>query len=96
VLSAVLLLAVLGLALLRSMAVALAGGVMSGGILGNLVSARADRNRVPNPLLIGGFGHGVAFNLADVFFLAGDVLLVLALIHVLRRKRGRLTCRSVG
>src|SRR5262245_51637062 len=92
-LSALLLLAVLGLALVRSMVVALAAGVMSGGIIGNLVSAGVDGNRVPNPLWIAGLGHGVAFNLADVFFLVGDLLLVLALIHVLLRYLSRLAFR---
>src|SRR5262249_37564371 len=54
------------LCVVPSSSVALAGGVMSAGVLGNLVSARADGNWVPNPLT---FSHGtftVAYNLADV------------------------------
>lgn len=89
-LSAVLLVGALALALVPSWAVALAAGVMSGGVLGNLISARLDGNRVPNPFLIGGYGYSVAFNLADVFFLVGDLLLIAALIHVTLRHRRRL------
>src|SRR5205814_6519980 len=63
-----LLIAALFLTRVPSRAVAVAGGVMSAGVIGNLVSARWDANYVPNPLVIGGYGHGFAFNLADVFF----------------------------
>src|SRR3954470_19027964 len=61
-LSALLLVGALALALVPSSAVALAAGVTSGGVLGNLVSARLDGNRVPNPFLIDGYGNNVAFN----------------------------------
>ena len=73
-----------------SRAVALAAGVMSGGVIGNLVSARANGNRVPNPLVIGGYGHGIAFNLADVFIVLGNALLMTALIVTAVRHRHRL------
>ena len=76
VLSVVVLVGGFSLALVRSRAVALAAGVMCGGVIGNLVSARADENWVPNPLVIGSYERGLAFNLADVFFLAGNVLLM--------------------
>ena len=63
-----LLLAAGALSLVRSRAVAFAGGVMSAGVLGNLVSARADGNWVPNPLTISTGDYTLAFNLSDVFF----------------------------
>ena len=90
-LSVVLLIGGLVLAFLPSRAVALAGGVLCGGVIGNLVSARADGNWVPNPLTIGSYGGGIAFNLADVFFVLGEVLLMTALIVEVLRNRHRLT-----
>jgi lipoprotein signal peptidase len=81
---------VLLLAMVRSRAVALAAGVMCGGVLGNLVSARRDHNWVPNPLTVGSYQDGVAFNLADVFFLVGNLLLMTTLIVVTVRNRDRL------
>ena len=53
---------------------------MSPGVLGNLVSARANANWVPNPFTIHSERYWLAFNLADVFFLAGNLLLMAALI----------------
>jgi hypothetical protein len=78
------------LTLVPSRAVAVAAGVMSGGAIGNLVSARSDGNRVPNPLVIGDYQRGIAFNLADVFFLVGNMLLMAALIVMIVRRRDRL------
>jgi len=78
------------LSVVPSTSVALAGGVMSAGVLGNLVSARWDGNWVPNPLT---FTHGsftVAYNLADVFFLVGNLLLMTALVTEVLRHRDRL------
>jgi lipoprotein signal peptidase len=89
-LSIILLLAAGVLSIVPSRAVAFAGGVMSGGVLGNLVSARSDGNRVPNPFTIGHGAYTLAFNLADVFFLLGNVLLMTALIVVAVQQRGRL------
>ena len=75
------------LCLVPSVSVALAGGVMSSGVIGNLVSARADGNWVPNPLTISERGFTVAFNLADVFFLLGNLLLMTALaVEVVRHR----------
>jgi hypothetical protein len=85
VLSVVLLFAASSLALVRSRAVALAAGVMCGGVLGNLVSARADGNWVPNPLVIANYDRTIAFNLADVFFVVGELLLTATLIVVALR-----------
>jgi lipoprotein signal peptidase len=45
---------------------------------------------VPNPLTISHGGHLVAFNLADVFFLLGNVLLMTALAAEAVRHRDRL------
>jgi len=78
------------LTLVPSRAVAVAAGVMSAGALANLISARSDGNRVPNPLVIGDYQRGFAFNLADVFFLVGNLLLVVSLIVVIVRRRDRL------
>ena len=89
-LSIVLLIGALFLTLVPSRAVAVAAGMMSGGAIGNLVSARWDENYVPNPLVIGHYGHGFAFNLADVFFVLGIALLMSALIVMTVRNRDRL------
>ena len=78
------------LTLVPSRAVAVAAGVMSAGAIGNLISWRSDGNRVPNPLVIGDYQRGFAFNLADVFFLVGNMLLMTALIVLLVRRRDRL------
>jgi hypothetical protein len=90
VLSLVVLTGLLALAFVPSRAVAIAAGVMMGGVVGNLVSARLDGNRVPNPFLVGDTMNGVAFNLADVFFLCGNVLVVATLMVVTIRNRHRL------
>ena len=65
---------------------------MSAGVIGNLISARLNENRVPNPLVIGNYERGLAFafNLADVFFLAGNLLLMAALVVMVVRRRDRL------
>jgi hypothetical protein len=80
------------LTLVPSRAVAVAAGVMSAGAIGNLISASSDRNRVPNPLVIGDYqrGFAFAFNLADVFFLVGNVLLMATLTVMIVRRRDRL------
>jgi lipoprotein signal peptidase len=90
ILSVVILIGAALLALLPSRLVAVAAGVMSGGALGNLVSARSDGNSVPNPLIIDHYGYGLAFNLADVFFMLGNLLLMTALIVFTIRHRERL------
>jgi lipoprotein signal peptidase len=71
---------------------------MSAGVLGNLVSARADGNWVPNPLIVSEGSFTVAFNLADVFFLIGNLLLMTTLMAEVVRHRDRWarTNRRVG
>jgi lipoprotein signal peptidase len=70
--------AVLALALawfvwrVRSRALSVAAGVAVGGALANAVSAVAWSGGVPDPLVAGGF----AFNLADLFALAGVAALI--------------------
>jgi lipoprotein signal peptidase len=64
-----------------STALSLAGGVAAAGASGNLVSALAWRNGVPNPIVVG----DVAFNIADVCAVSGAVALVLgAAVFALR------------
>jgi hypothetical protein len=72
-----------------SPAVAAAGGVMAGGMLGNLISALAFSGRVPNPIVIGA-ERGIAFNLGDVFTIVGIGALGLSLSAVSIRHRHRL------
>ena len=78
------------LSLVPSRLVAVAAGVMSAGVLGNLLSARWDGNWVPNPLVVGNYGHAFAFNLADVFFMVGNLMLMSALIVFTLHHRERL------
>lgn len=86
----VLLLGALALARIPSRAVAIGAGVMSGGVAGNLFSARWNDNRVPNPIVIGDYVNGIAFNAADVFILVGNLLLMVSLMAVTIRHRDRL------
>jgi lipoprotein signal peptidase len=70
-----------------SNAAALGAGIACGGALGNLVSLFVWSQGVPDPLLLAGDTHGLAFNLADLFALAGDVLLLsAAAIHGVRHR----------
>lgn len=78
------------LCVVPSPSVALAAGVMSAGVIGNLVSARADENWVPNPLIVTQGHFTVAFNLADVFFLVGNLLLMATLAAEVIRRRDQL------
>ena len=90
VLSVALLIGAFALTAVPSRAVALAAGIMSAGVLGNLLSARWDGNWVPNPLTVSAHGYSIAFNLADVYFLVGNLLLMAALMAVTLRHRDRL------
>jgi lipoprotein signal peptidase len=67
---------------------AVGAGIACGGALGNLVSLLASSQGVPDPLVIGRT-TGVAFNLADLFALAGDMLLLSAVaVHGVRHRHG--------
>lgn len=70
-----------------SNAAALGAGIACGGALGNLVSLLAWSQGVPDPLVLAGTTHALAFNLADLFALAGDgLLLSAAVVHGLRHR----------
>jgi hypothetical protein len=86
VLTVCLLVIVLLLSVLPSRLVAVAAGIVAGGVLGNLVSALQHGGRVPNPIVLGEF----ALNLADLFVLAGVPVLVFALARVSIRHRDRI------
>jgi lipoprotein signal peptidase len=63
---------------LPSNAAAVGAGVACGGALGNLVSLLAWSHGVPDPFVVVGATHGLAFNLADLFAVGGDSLLLSA------------------
>jgi lipoprotein signal peptidase len=70
-----------------SNAAAIGAGVACGGALGNLVSLLAWAQGVPDPIVVVGATHGLAFNLADLFAVGGDALLLSAVIlHGLQRR----------
>jgi Signal peptidase (SPase) II len=72
---------------LPSRAASLGAGLAAGGALGNLVSVLAWSEGVPDPLVVAGARYGIAFNLADVFALAGDAMLVsTAVVYGLRNR----------
>jgi len=73
-----------------SNAAAVGAGVACGGALGNLVSVLAWSQGVPDPLVIAGTTYGLAFNLADLFAIAGDALLLSAIVLHGIRHRARL------
>jgi hypothetical protein len=95
-LSVALLLALALLPRLPSRFVALAGGILAGGVLGNLVSARWNDGLVPNPFVMTGDDGVVAFNLADVFVLSGILLLTAAVVRVTIRHRDVLPQSTVA
>lgn len=66
---------------------AVGAGIACGGALGNLVSLLAWAQGVPDPFVIVGATHGLAFNLADLFAVSGDSLLlsVVVLLGLQRR-----------
>jgi lipoprotein signal peptidase len=75
---------------LPSPAASLGAGLAAGGAVGNLVSVLAWSDGVPDPLVVAGPRYGVAFNLADVFALGGDALLLSAAVVYSLRNRSRL------
>jgi lipoprotein signal peptidase len=87
--SCALLLSMLPLVRVPSNSVTAGAGIFSGGVLGNLISAGANGLVVPNPLIVGS-RDGIAFNLADVFVLGGNLMLMASLMTVVIRYRERL------
>jgi len=76
-----------GVALMRSSSIALAGGIVLGGAAGNLLSFALwpSLAGVPDPVVAG----GVAFSLGDVAVLGGFALLIPAAIVFRARNRSR-------
>lgn len=74
---------------ISSNAAAIGAGIACGGALGNLVSLLAWSQGVPDPLVLVGETQELAFNLADLFALTGDALLLsaAALYGVRHRER---------
>jgi lipoprotein signal peptidase len=70
----------------RSLSIAVGGGVLAAGAVGNVMSL-AFSPGVPNPLVLG----PIAFNLADVFVLAGFVLVAGATLAFAVRNRDRMS-----
>jgi lipoprotein signal peptidase len=71
---------------ISSNAAAVGAGIACGGALGNLVSLLAWSHGVPDPLVIGRT-TGIAFNLADLFALFGDMVLLSAVaVHGVRHR----------
>ena len=74
---------------LPSNVAAVGAGVACGGALGNLVSLLAWAQGVPDPFVVVGATHGLAFNLADLFAVSGDSLLLSAVVLLGLRRRDR-------
>jgi hypothetical protein len=91
----VVLAAVVPLTRVRSSAVTIGAGVLAGGVLGNLISGASDHLVVPNPLLLDTGNGGIAFNLADTFIVAGNVILMVALCSLVLRNREQLSHRRL-
>jgi len=75
---------------LPSNVAAVGAGIACGGALGNLVSLLAWDQGVPDPFVIVGATHGLAFNLADLFAVSGDALLLSAVILLGLQRRAAL------
>ena len=75
---------------LPSNVAAVGAGIACGGALGNLVSLLAWAQGVPDPFVIVGATHGLAFNLADLFAVSGDSLLLSAVILLGLQRRAAL------
>lgn len=78
------------LARVPSLLVAVAAGILAGGVTGNVGSALTSEQGVHNPIVLETGSHVVALNLADVFTLAGIALLTSSLVIVSVRNRERL------
>jgi lipoprotein signal peptidase len=69
---------------------AIGAGIACGGALGNLVSLLAWTQGVPDPFVVAGATHGLAFNLADLFAVGGDSLLLSVVILLGLQRRAAL------
>jgi lipoprotein signal peptidase len=78
---------------LPSNAAAVGAGVACGGALGNLVSVLAWTQGVPDPIVVVGTTRGLAFNLADLFAVGGDALLLSAVVLQGLHRRANLRAR---
>ena len=74
-----------GILATRSLSMAIGGGVLAGGALGNLASL-ALWPGVPNPIVV----EPIAFNLADTFVVSGFLLTTAATLVFALRNRERL------
>jgi lipoprotein signal peptidase len=75
---------------LPSKVAAVGAGIACGGALGNLVSLLAWEQGVPDPFVVVGATHGLAFNLADLFAVTGDSVLLSAVILLGLQRRAAL------
>ncbi len=75
---------------LPSNVAAIGAGIACGGALGNLVSLLAWTQGVPDPFVVTGATHGLAFNLADVFAVGGDSILLSVVVLLGLRRRAAL------
>lgn len=75
---------------LPSNVAAIGAGIACGGALGNLVSLLAWTQGVPDPFVVAGATHGLAFNLADLFAVGGDSVLLSVVILLGLQRRGAL------
>ena len=74
----------------QSNTAAVGAGLACGGALGNLISLLVWSQGVPDPLVVADKMHSLAFNLADLFTIAGDALLLSAVVLYGLRHRARL------
>ena len=79
---------------LPSNVAAVGAGIACGGAIGNLVSLLAWAQGVPDPFVIAGATHGLAFNLADVFAVGGDSVLLSVVILLGLQRRAALRERA--
>jgi hypothetical protein len=96
ILSAVVLVFALLLTRLPSRLLAGSAGLLAGGVLGNLASARLHSGLVPNPFVVVRGDLEIAFNLADLFVVAGIVLLNVSTLRVAVRYRHLLPQSTVA
>jgi lipoprotein signal peptidase len=75
---------------LPSNVAAVGAGIACGGALGNLVSLLAWSQGVPDPFVVAGATRGLAFNLADLFAVGGDSILLSVVILLGLQRRAAL------